>query len=135
LKSLDDEENSLFGGASDIDDDDSEKKKDGKSGGTTDGDKKNLFRKELRAMLYGFGDDKVPNNETLTTRGDRRRICPRYDPSCNGCREAREGDTRGYPLSDSTRSEEVWSCEGSVVDERRVAESTKSLRTSKGHLM
>jgi hypothetical protein len=56
---LDDEENSLFGGASDIDDDDLEKKKDVKSGGTIDGDKKNLFRKELRAMLYGFGDQKL----------------------------------------------------------------------------
>lgn len=28
-------------------------------------DKKFLFRRELRAMLYGFGDDKVPYDKTL----------------------------------------------------------------------
>lgn len=43
-----DEESSLFG--SDDDDDD---RRDSPE------DKKYLFRKELRVMIYGFGDDKV----------------------------------------------------------------------------
>lgn len=30
-------------------------------------DRKFLFRKELRSMLYGFGDDKMPYDKTLET--------------------------------------------------------------------
>lgn len=49
-----DEESSLFG--SDDDDDD---RRDSPE------DKKYLFRKELRVMIYGFGDDKIPYDKTL----------------------------------------------------------------------
>lgn len=45
-----DEDDDLFG--SDLDDDDKRDK------GSPE-DKKFFFRKELRSMLYGFGDDKV----------------------------------------------------------------------------
>ncbi|MFH4979010.1 hypothetical protein AB6A40_005719 [Gnathostoma spinigerum] len=40
-------------------DDEEEKRKDNPE------DKKFLFRKELRTMIYGFGDDKVPYDKTL----------------------------------------------------------------------
>ncbi|VDK50955.1 unnamed protein product [Anisakis simplex] len=50
-----DDESSLFGS----DEEDEEKKKEGND------DKKFLFRRELRTMLYGFGDDKVPYDKTV----------------------------------------------------------------------
>uniref|UniRef100_A0A0N5AT16 Transcription initiation factor TFIID subunit 13 n=1 Tax=Syphacia muris TaxID=451379 RepID=A0A0N5AT16_9BILA len=50
-----DDESSLFGS----DEDDDEKKRENPE------DKKWLFRKELRTMIYGFGDDKVPYDKTL----------------------------------------------------------------------
>ncbi|VDO39692.1 unnamed protein product [Haemonchus placei] len=61
-----DEDDDLFG--SDLDDDDKREK------GSPE-DKKFFFRKELRSMLYGFGDDKVssawavsvPYDKTLET--------------------------------------------------------------------
>lgn len=51
-----DEETSLFGSD---DDDDDEGRKDSSE------EKKQLFRKELRLMIYGFGDEKVPYDKTL----------------------------------------------------------------------
>uniref|UniRef100_A0A915PKW2 Telomerase reverse transcriptase n=1 Tax=Setaria digitata TaxID=48799 RepID=A0A915PKW2_9BILA len=51
-----DEESSLFGSD---DEEDDEKRKDSPE------DKKYLFRKEFRTMIYGFGDDKVPYDKTL----------------------------------------------------------------------
>lgn len=36
----------------------------------TDGKKKRLFTKELRCMLYGFGDDQVPYTETVELLDD-----------------------------------------------------------------
>ncbi|KJH49275.1 transcription initiation factor IID, subunit [Dictyocaulus viviparus] len=53
-----DEDDDLFG--SDLDDDEKRDK------GSPE-DKKFFFRKELRSMLYGFGDDKVPYDKTLET--------------------------------------------------------------------
>ncbi|KHN76302.1 Transcription initiation factor TFIID subunit 13 [Toxocara canis] len=50
-----DDESSLFGS----DEDEEEKKKENNE------DKKFLFRRELRTMIYGFGDDKVPYDRTL----------------------------------------------------------------------
>lgn len=44
------EDSSLFGSD---DEDDEEKRRDNSE------DKKYLFRKEFRTMIYGFGDDKV----------------------------------------------------------------------------
>jgi len=44
--------------------DEEEEKKRGESDRPVD-DKKALFKRELRSMLYGFGDDKVPFEETL----------------------------------------------------------------------
>uniref|UniRef100_A0A914WK15 Transcription initiation factor TFIID subunit 13 n=1 Tax=Plectus sambesii TaxID=2011161 RepID=A0A914WK15_9BILA len=61
---LDDVDESLFE-SSDFEDDEpttSDKRKDGKSGGD---EKKGCFRRELRSMVYGFGDDKVPYAETI----------------------------------------------------------------------
>ncbi|KHJ89653.1 transcription initiation factor IID, subunit [Oesophagostomum dentatum] len=52
-----DEDDDLF---SDLDEDDKRDK------GSPE-DKKFLFRRELRSMLYGFGDDKVPYDKTLET--------------------------------------------------------------------
>ena len=43
--------------------DEEEEKKEKASGE----DKKFLFRRELRAMLYGFGDEKMPFDKTLET--------------------------------------------------------------------
>ncbi|PAV76960.1 hypothetical protein WR25_18756 [Diploscapter pachys] len=43
--------------------DEEEEKKEKTSGE----DKKFLFRRELRAMLYGFGDEKMPFDKTLET--------------------------------------------------------------------
>ncbi|VDK81695.1 unnamed protein product [Litomosoides sigmodontis] len=51
-----DEDSSLFGSD---DEDDDEKRRDNPD------DKKYLFRKEFRTMIYGFGDDKVPYDKTL----------------------------------------------------------------------
>ena len=36
----------------------------------SDGKKKRLFTKELRCMLYGFGDDQVPYTETVELLDD-----------------------------------------------------------------
>jgi len=44
--------------------DEEEEKKRGENDRPVD-DKKALFKRELRSMLYGFGDDKVPFEETL----------------------------------------------------------------------
>ena len=38
--------------------------------GSGDGKKKRLFTKELRCMLYGFGDDQVPYTETVELLDD-----------------------------------------------------------------
>ncbi|CAJ0955614.1 unnamed protein product, partial [Mesorhabditis belari] len=54
-----DEEDDIFG--SDLEDE--EKKKEP----MREEDKKFLFRRELRTMLYGFGDEKVPFDKTLET--------------------------------------------------------------------
>ena len=40
------------------------------SSSATDGKKKRLFTKELRCMLYGFGDDQVPYTETVELLDD-----------------------------------------------------------------
>ncbi|CAJ0581246.1 unnamed protein product, partial [Mesorhabditis spiculigera] len=53
-----DEEDDVFG--SDIDEEEEKKKEP-----TREEDKKFAFRRELRNMLYGFGDDKVPYDKTL----------------------------------------------------------------------
>ncbi|CAI4232524.1 unnamed protein product [Auanema sp. JU1783] len=55
---MDDDED-LFG--SDLEDDEKRAEK------LSPEDKKFMFRKELRAMLFGFGDDKVPFDKTLET--------------------------------------------------------------------
>ena len=40
------------------------------SSSTSDGKKKRLFTKELRCMLYGFGDEQVPYTETVELLDD-----------------------------------------------------------------
>lgn len=38
-----------------------------------DGKKKRIFTKELRCMLYGFGDEQVPYTETVELLDDQDR--------------------------------------------------------------
>lgn len=40
------------------------------SSSSSDGKKKRLFTKEIRCMLYGFGDDEVPYTETVEVLDD-----------------------------------------------------------------
>ena len=43
---------------------------DNEAGSSGDGKKKRLFTKELRCMLYGFGDEQVPYTETVELLDD-----------------------------------------------------------------
>lgn len=40
------------------------------AGSSNDGKKKRLFTKEIRCMLYGFGDEQVPYTETVELLDD-----------------------------------------------------------------